>query len=150
MSLLEKISADIMAAMKNREAEKLDALRGIKAALLIAKTAKGGSDTISPEEELKILQKLVKQRKESAEIYKAQNRTDLYEEEINQANIIEKYLPAQMSDDEIKSFLKNLISETGLNSEKNMGKLMGMATKQLAGKANNSVVSKLLREILSA
>lgn len=150
MSLLEKISADIMAAMKNREAEKLDALRGIKAALLIAKTAKGGSDTISPEEELKILQKLVKQRKESAEIYKAQNRTDLYEEEINQANIIEKYLPAQMSDDEIKSFLKNLISETGLNSEKDMGKLMGMATKQLAGKANNSVISKLLKEILSA
>ena len=150
MSLLEKISADIMAAMKNRETEKLDALRGIKAALLIAKTAKGGSDTISPEEELKILQKLVKQRKESAEIYKAQNRTDLYEEEINQANIIEKYLPAQMSDDEIKSFLKNLISETGLNSEKDMGKLMGMATKQLAGKANNSVISKLLKEILSA
>ncbi len=147
MSLLEKISTDIMAAMKAREMEKLEALRGIKSALLLANTAEGGKE-ITPEDELKILQKLVKQRKESAEIYKTQNRQDLYEVEINQAKVIEAYLPAQMSEDEIKKIIQDIIAQTGASSIKDMGKVMGMATKQLAGKADNSLVSRLVKEML--
>ena len=147
MSLLEKISTDIMAAMKAREMEKLEALRGIKSALLLANTAEGGKE-ITPEDELKILQKLVKQRKESAEIYKTQNRQDLYEVEINQAKVIEAYLPAQMSEDEIKKIIQDIIAQTGASSIKDMGKVMGMATKQLAGKADNSLVSRLVKELL--
>ncbi len=149
MSLLEKISTDIMAAMKAREMEKLEALRGIKSALLLANTAEGGKE-ITPEDELKILQKLVKQRKESAEIYKTQNRQDLYEVEINQAKVIEAYLPAQMSEDEIKKIIQDIIAQTGASSIKDMGKVMGMATKQLAGKADNSLVSRLVKEMLPA
>ena len=149
MSLLEKISTDIMAAMKAREMEKLEALRGIKSALLLANTAEGGKE-ITPDDELKILQKLVKQRKESAEIYKTQNRQDLYEVEINQAKVIEEYLPAQMSEDEIKKIIQDIIAQTGASSIKDMGKVMGMATKQLAGKADNSLVSRLVKEMLPA
>ncbi|MGD9493772.1 MAG: GatB/YqeY domain-containing protein [Bacteroidales bacterium] len=149
MSLLEKISADIMAAMKAREMEKLEALRGIKAALLLANTAEGNKE-ITAEDELKILQKLVKQRKESAEIYKTQNRQDLYEVEINQATVIEAYLPAQMSEEEIKKIIQDIIAQTGASSIRDMGKVMGMATKQLAGKADNSLVSRLVKEMLPA
>ena len=149
MSLLEKISTDIMAAMKAREMEKLEALRGIKSALLLANTAEGGKE-ITPDDELKILQKLVKQRKESADIYKTQNRPDLYEVEINQAKAIEAYLPAQMGEDEIRKILQDIISQTGASSIKDMGKVMGMATKQLAGKADNSLVSRLVKELLPA
>lgn len=149
MSLLEKISADIMAAMKAREMEKLEALRGIKSALLLANTAEGSKE-ITPEDELKILQKLVKQRKESAEIYKTQNRQDLYEVEINQAKVIEAYLPAQMSEEEIKKIIQDIIAQTGASSIRDMGKVMGMATKQLAGKADNSLVSRLVKEMLPA
>lgn len=149
MSLLEKISADIMAAMKAREMEKLEALRGIKSALLLANTAEGSKE-ITPEDELKILQKLVKQRKESAEIYKTQNRQDLYEVEINQATVIEAYLPAQMSEEEIKKIIQDIIAQTGASSIRDMGKVMGMATKQLAGKADNSLVSRLVKEMLPA
>ena len=147
MSLLEKISTDIMAAMKAREMEKLEALRGIKAALLLANTAEGNKE-ITADDELKILQKLVKQRKESAEIYKTQNRQDLYEVEINQAKVIETYLPAQMSEEEIKAIVQDIIAQTGATSIKDMGKVMGMASKQLAGKADNSLVSRLIKELL--
>lgn len=149
MSLLEKISADIMAAMKAREMEKLEALRGIKSALLLANTAEGNKE-ITAEDELKILQKLVKQRKESAEIYKTQNRQDLYEVEINQAKVIEAYLPAQMSEEEIKKIIQDIIAQTGASSIRDMGKVMGMATKQLAGKADNSLVSRLVKKMLPA
>lgn len=149
MSLLEKISTDIMAAMKAREMEKLEALRGIKAALLLANTAEGNKE-ITADDELKILQKLVKQRKESAEIYKTQNRQDLYEVEINQAKVIETYLPAQMSEEEIKAIVQDIIAQTGAASIKDMGKVMGMASKQLAGKADNSLVSRLIKELLPA
>ncbi len=147
MSLLETISTDIMAAMKAREMEKLEALRGIKSALLLANTAEGNKE-ITADDELKILQKLVKQRKESAEIYKTQNRQDLYEVEINQAKVIETYLPAQMSEEEIKAVVQNIIAQTGATSIKDMGKVMGMASKQLAGKADNSLVSRLIKELL--
>ena len=149
MSLLEKISADIMAAMKAREMEKLEALRGIKAALLLANTAEGNKE-ITAEDELKILQKLVKQRKESAEIYKTQNRQDLYDVEINQAKVIETYLPAQMSEEEIKKIIQDIMAQTGASSIRDMGKVMGMASKQLAGKADNSLVSRLVKEMLPA
>lgn len=149
MSLLEKISTDIMAAMKAREMEKLEALRGVKAALLVANTAEGGKE-ITEDDELKILQKLVKQRRESAEIYKTQNRMDLYEVEVNQANVIETYLPAQMSEEEVKKIIQEVIAQTGASSIRDMGKVMGMATKQLAGKADNSLVSRLVKELLPA
>jgi len=149
MSLLEKISADIMAAMKAREMEKLEALRGIKSALLLANTSAGGKE-VTAEDELKILQKLVKQRKESAEIFKSQNRMDLYEVEINQANVIETYLPEQISEEEIKKIIQDIIAQTGAGGIKDMGKVMGMATKQLAGKADNSTVSRIVKDLLSA
>ncbi len=149
MSLLEKISTDIMAAMKAREMEKLEALRGIKSALLLANTSAGGKE-VTAEDELKILQKLVKQRKESAEIFKSQNRMDLYEVEINQANVIETYLPEQISEEEIKKIIQDIIAQTGAGGIKDMGKVMGMATKQLAGKADNSTVSRIVKDLLSA
>jgi hypothetical protein len=149
MSLLEKISADIMAAMKAREMEKLEALRGIKSALLLANTSAGGKE-VTAEDELKILQKLVKQRKESAEIFKSQNRMDLYEVEINQAKVIETYLPEQFSEKEIKKIIQDIIAQTGAGGIKDMGKVMGMATKQLAGKADNSTVSRIVKDLLSA
>jgi len=149
MSLLEKISADIMAAMKAREMEKLEALRGVKAALLLANTAEGNKE-VTPDDELKILQKLVKQRRESAEIYKTQNRMDLYEVEVNQADVIETYLPAQMSEEEIKKVLQDIIAQTGASGIRDMGKVMGLASKQLAGKADNGLVSRLVKELLPA
>jgi uncharacterized protein YqeY len=149
MSLIDIISTDIMAATKAREMEKLEALRGVKAALLVANTAEGNKP-VTPEDELKILQKLVKQRRESAAIYKEQNRMDLYEPEMIQADYIEAYLPAQMSEDDIRKVVAEIIAQTGATSIKDMGKVMGMASKQLAGKADNSVVSKLVKELLPA
>lgn len=149
MSLIDIISTDIMAAMKAREMEKLEALRGVKAALLVANTAEGNKP-VTPEDELKILQKLVKQRRESAAIYKEQNRMDLYEPEMIQADYIEAYLPAQMSEDDIRKVVAEIIAQTGASSIKDMGKVMGMASKQLAGKADNSLVSKLVKELLPA
>lgn len=149
MSLIDIISTDIMAAMKAREMEKLEALRGVKAALLVANTAEGNKP-VTPEDELKILQKLVKQRRESAAIYKEQNRMDLYEPEMIQADYIEAYLPAQMSEDDIRKVVVEIIAQTGASSIKDMGKVMGMASKQLAGKADNSLVSKLVKELLPA
>lgn len=147
MSLIDTISSDIMAAMKAREMEKLEALRGIKSALLLANTAEGNKE-ITAEDELKILQKLVKQRRESAAIYKEQNRMDLYEPEMKQADFIEAYLPAQMSEDDIRKVVADVIAQTGATSIKDMGKVMGMASKQLAGKADNSLVSKIVKELL--
>ncbi|PKP05378.1 MAG: glutamyl-tRNA amidotransferase [Bacteroidetes bacterium HGW-Bacteroidetes-6] len=147
MSLIDTISSDIMAAMKAREMEKLEALRGIKSALLLANTAEGNKE-ITAEDELKILQKLVKQRRESAAIYKEQNRMDLYEPEMKQADFIEAYLPAQMSEDDIRKVVADVITQTGATSIKDMGKVMGMASKQLAGKADNSLVSKIVKELL--
>lgn len=147
MSLLEKISADIMAAMKAREMEKLEALRGVKAALLLANTAEG-SQGVSAEEEVKILQKLVKQRRDAAAIYQQQNRSDLYQVEITQAAFIEAYLPAQLGEEDIRKVVQDIMVQTGANSMKDMGKVMGMASKQLAGRADNSIVSRIVKEML--
>ncbi len=149
MSLAVKINDDIKSAMLAKDRRKLEALRAIKAALLLAKT---GKDTMSgeiPEEvELSILQKLVKQRKESAEIYKSQNRADLVEDEVFQASIIEAYLPERMSEEDLRKIVKEIVDQTGAGSMKDMGKVMGMASKQLAGKADNKTISGIVRELL--
>ena len=149
MTLELIINNDIKAAMIARNKRKLEALRAIKSALLMIKTGKDISFAEVPEElELKTLQKLIKQRKESARIYKEQNRDEAYEEEMYQAGIIEAYLPEQMNDDDIRKVIEEIIAKTGASSMKDMGKVMGMSAKQLAGKADNSLVSKMVKELL--
>lgn len=149
MSLEITINSDIKAAMIAKDKRKLEALRAIKAALLLIKTGKDTQFAEIPEDiELKTLQKLIKQRKESAVIYKEQNRTEQYEEEMYQAAIIEAYLPAQMSEDDVANVITDIIAQTGATSMKDMGKVMGMASKQLAGKTDNSMISKIVKEKL--
>ncbi|MEE0961819.1 MAG: GatB/YqeY domain-containing protein [Bacteroidales bacterium] len=147
MTLEERINADIKAAMLAKERKKLDALRAVKSAILLLKT-NGSGDAISQEAEIACLQKLVKQRKESAELYKQQNRMDLYEDEAFQQAVIEAYLPEQMSEEEIRTELQKIISETGASSVKDMGKVMGAAQKAFAGRADNKVVSTIVKELL--
>ncbi len=150
MSLEILINSDIKAAMIAKDKRKLEALRAIKAALLLIKTGKDTQFAEVPKElELKILQKLIKQRKESAILYKEQNRDEAYEEEMYQAGIIEAYLPAQMSEEEIIAVIDEVIVQTGASSMKDMGKVMGMASKKMAGKADNSLISKIVKEKLS-
>lgn len=147
MTLEERINADIKAAMLAKERRKLDALRAVKSAILLLKT-NGSGEAISEEAEIACLQKLVKQRKESAELYKQQNRMDLYEDEAFQQAVIEAYLPEQMSEEEIRTELQKIISETGASSVKDMGKVMGAAQKAFAGRADNKVVSTIVKELL--
>ena len=150
MSLEIIINDDIKQAMLARDKRKLNALRAIKSALLLEKTGTDISGAEVPKSvELKILQKLVKQRREAAVIYKEQNRADLADEEEFQAIIIEKYLPAQVSESEISELVKKIIDETGASTIKDMGRVMGMASKQLAGKADNKTVSGIVKELLS-
>jgi uncharacterized protein YqeY len=149
MSLEVQINSDIKAAMIAKDKRKLEALRAVKSALLLIKTGKDTSFAEVPKElELKTLQKLIKQRKESAEIFKTQGRTEMAEEENYQADIIQAYLPAQMSEDEVKAIVEKIIADTGASSMKDMGKVMGMASKQLAGKADNKIVSNIVRTLL--
>jgi len=151
MDLSKQINEDLKKAMIAKDKRKLEALRAIKAALLLLKTGKDvGTSEVPKELELKTLQKLVKQRKESAVLYKEQNRTDLYEEEIYQAGIIETYLPQQMSEEDIRAAINEIIAETGASSMKDMGRVMGMAAKKFAGKADNKVISTIVKEILGA
>lgn len=147
MTLEERINADIKAAMLAKERRKLDALRAVKSAVLLLKT-NGSGEAISEEAEIACLQKLVKQRKESAELYKQQNRMDLYEDEAFQQAVIEAYLPEQMSEEEIRTTLQNIVSETGASSMKDMGKVMGAAQKAFAGRADNKLVSAIVKELL--
>ena len=147
MSLEEIINEDLKKAMLARDHEKLNALRAVKSAILLLKTEKNAGE-ITPEIEMKLLQRLVKQRKESAEIYKTQNREDLYAEEIVQMKVLETYLPAQLSNEEIEKTVKQLMEEHEINSMKDMGKLMGLTTKALAGKADNKVISEIVRNLL--
>jgi uncharacterized protein YqeY len=149
MSLAEIINDDIKKTMLARDSRKLEALRAIKAALLIAKTGKdAGSGEIPEDIELQLLQRLVKQRKESAEIYISQNRPDLAEDEQFQSAIIEAYLPEQMSPDELRNIIKTIIGQVGASSIKDMGKVMGLASKQLAGKADNKTISLVIKDLL--
>jgi uncharacterized protein YqeY len=149
MELEILINEDIKQAMISKDKEKLEALRAIKAALLLEKTGKDVSSGIIPETvELKMLQRLVKQRRESAEVFKAQGRPDLAEVEIFQAAIIEKYLPEQMSDDEVIAIVKKVIADTGATGIKDMGKVMGLASKLVAGKADNKLISEIIKKLL--
>jgi uncharacterized protein YqeY len=148
MSLFDKISEDIKAAMLAKEKEKLEALRAVKAAMLLAKTEKGASDELTPDAEMKLLQRLVKQRKESAEIFAGQNRSDLADKEVFEASVIEQYLPKQMSEEEIKAALKLIIEKVGAKTPADMGKVMGVASKELAGKADGKTISTLVKTLL--
>lgn len=149
MTLEQRINEDIKAAMLAREKEKLNALRAIKSAILLAKTQKGGSDEMSEEAEIKLLKQLVKQRQDSAEMYKSQNREDLYQEEKSQLDVINLYLPQMMSEEEVESTLKQIIAENGFAGMKDMGKVMGMATKTFAGRADNKMVSDIVKRLLA-
>jgi len=149
MELEKLINEDIKQAMINKDKEKLEALRSIKAAMLLEKTGKDVTGGIIPESvELKMLQRLVKQRCESAEIYKVQGRPDLAEPEIFQAAIIEKYLPEQMTDEEVIAVVKQVIADTGATGIKDMGKVMGLASKQIAGKADNKMIAEIVKRLL--
>jgi len=149
MSLEIKINQDIKQAMLAKQEAKLRGLRAIKSALLLAKTEKGASEDVSEETEIKVLQKLVKQRKESADIYQAQNRPDLYQIEKEEMEVIEAYLPQQMSREEIETYLKDLIGRVGASSVKDMGKVMGAANKELAGKADGKTISEVVKQLLA-
>jgi uncharacterized protein len=149
MELEKLINEDIKQAMINKDKDKLEALRSIKAALLLEKTGKDVSSGIIPDSvELKMLQRLVKQRKESAEIYKAQGRADLAEPELFQASIIEKYLPEQMGEEELTAIVQKVISDTGATGIKDMGKVMGIASKLIAGKADNKQIAEIIKKLL--
>lgn len=149
MDLFDRISADIKAAMLAREKVRLETLRGIKKEFLEAKTAKGGDGTLSDDAAMKILAKMAKQRKETAVIYEEQNRLDLRDNELAEAAVIEEYLPKQLSDAELTEELKKIIAQTGVTSAKEMGKVMGVASKALAGRADGKVISSKVRELLS-
>lgn len=148
MSLTEKISADLIAAMKSKDKIALEAFRAAKTAFTLARADKGAESVLTADEELKIIQKLVKQRRESAEIYKTQNRPDLYSKEVAEADILEKYLPAKMTEEELTSILKSIIEKTGAKSAADMGKVMGVATKELAGKADGKEISAKVKQLL--
>lgn len=149
MALEEIINKDIKAAMLAKDNTRLRGLRAIKSALLLAKTEKGAGDTLAEESELKVLQKLVKQRKESAEIYQQQHRDDLYQIEKEEQEVIETYLPKQLSREDISEKIKNIIGQAGATGMKDMGKIMGLANKELAGKADGKTVSEIVKELLS-
>lgn len=149
MSLFDKISADIKAAMLARNKVRLEALRGIKKEFLEAKTAKGSDGELQDDAATKILVRMVKQRKESAEIFSQNNRAELAEEELAQARVIEEYLPKQLSEEELTEALKAIIEKVGATSAKDMGKVMGTATKELAGKAEGKAISAKVRELLA-
>ncbi len=148
MSLFEKVNQDIKQAMLNKDKKRLDALRAIKAAFLLAKTEKG-DEKLSAGKELTIVQRLAKQRLDSAAIFKENNRLDLYEEEMAQAVVIQEYLPKSLTDEELKTYLTALIEKTGATSMKDMGKIMSIATKELAGKSDGARISAITKEMLS-
>ena len=149
MTLEQQISKAIMEAMKAKDKVALDTLRNIKKVLLEAKTAPGANDTVSDETAVKIIQKLVKQGRESAELYASQNRNDLAQEELAQVAVMERYLPKQLTADEIKAAVKAIIEEVGAASPQEFGKVMGLASKRLAGKAEGKTISAIAKELLS-
>jgi len=146
MSLEQKVMADLKTAMLAKDEK---ALRAIKSAIILAKTAEGAGGEIKEEDEIKLLQKLVKQRKDSLEIYEKQNREDLASKEKEEIEVIEKFLPKQMDAAELKSVIEKIISETGASSPSDMGKVMGIANKQLAGKAEGKTIAGIVKELLN-
>ena len=149
MELIDKISESIIHAMKNKDNDQLESLRAIKSALLLAKTQKNSNGEIGEVEEIKILQKLVKQRKESADIYTNQKRPELANIELSQAKIIERFLPKQIDADVLEKIIIKIINETGAEGMKDMGKVMGIASNQLSGKADGKTISNIVRSKLS-
>ncbi len=148
--LEQQIQNDLKAAMLAKDKVALASIRGIKAAILLAKTAEGGQkDTIEDAELVKIIQKLVKQRKESAAIYTEQNRPELAENELAEAAVMEKYLPKALSEEEVEATVREIITQVGASSMADMGKVMGVATKQLAGQADGRVISGIVKKLLS-
>ncbi|MDA9240929.1 GatB/YqeY domain-containing protein [Flavobacteriaceae bacterium] len=148
MKLIDKISNSIISAMKEKNASELESLRAIKSALLLAQTQKGSEGNVGQSEEVKILQKLVKQRKESAEIYNKQNRLELADVEIRQSKIIERFLPAQISVEDLEKIIIEIINQTGAEGMKDMGKVMGIASTKLSGKADGKTISNIVRSKL--
>jgi uncharacterized protein YqeY len=148
MSLEQKVMTDLKTAMLAKDEKGLRSLRAIKAAILLAKTSEGSGGDLKEEDEVKLLQKLLKSRKDSLEIYQKQNRPDLAVKEEEEISIIEKFLPAQMSPEELKTVLQKIISDTGASSPADMGKVMGLATKQLAGKIDGKAISTMVKELL--
>lgn len=149
MSLQQDIMTALKAAMKAKDQAALTALRAVKSAILLAQTESGSGTELTEEQELKLLQKLVKQRKDSAAIYTEQGRADLAEPEIAQAAVIEQFLPEQLSEEEVEKVVKDIIAKTGAESMKDMGKVMGMASKELAGKADGKTISTIVKKSLS-
>jgi uncharacterized protein len=150
MELEKIINDDIKATMLARDSKKLEALRAIKAALLLEKTKEGTTGEIPDTIEVKLLQKLVKQRRESAEIYTNANRKDLAEKELFEASIIEKYLPQQLPEEKVREIIQKIISECGATSMKEMGKVMGLANKELSGQADNKLISTIVKQLLGS
>lgn len=149
MELEKQIQADMVTAMKAHDTVRLAALRGIKAAILLAKTSEGGHGEVTDPDVVKIIQKLVKQRKESAEIYSQQNRPELAENELAEASAMEVYLPKQLSEAEVEAELKQIIAETGASKPSDMGKVMGVAAKKLAGQADGRLISSIVKRLLA-
>lgn len=147
--LFEQISADIVSAMKARDKVSLEALRNVKKYFIEAKTAPGANDELTDDAAVKIIQKLVKQGKDSAAIYQSQNRPDLADAELAQVAVMERYLPKQMTDEELTAALRAIMAEVGAEGPKDMGKVMGVATRQLAGKAEGRAISAKVKELLN-
>ena len=146
--LFEQISSDIVAAMKAKDKVRLLALRNVKKYFIEAKTAPGSNDELTDEAATKVLAKLAKQGRDTAQIYLSQNRADLAEEEMKQVRVIEEYLPKQMEDDELRAALSEIIAEVGATTARDMGKVMGVATKRLAGKAEGRAISEMVKSLL--
>ena len=149
MNLEQKIMTELKAAMLAKDEAALRSLRAIKAAILLAKTSEGSNGELKEEDEIKLLQKMAKQRKDSLEIFQQQNRSDLAKKEEEELAVIEKFLPKQLTAEEIKAAVEKIIAETGANSPADMGKVMGVATKQLAGKADGKTISTMVKELLA-
>jgi uncharacterized protein YqeY len=149
MSLEQKVMADLKTAMLAKDEAALRGLRAIKAAIILAKTAEGAGGILKEEEEMKMLQKLVKQRKESLEIFQQQKRTDLAQKEQEEIAVIEKFLPKQLDAEELKQILSRIIKETGASSVTDMGKVMGVASKELAGRADGKTIGALVKSLLA-
>ncbi len=149
MTLEEKINGDLKTAMLAKAEATVRGLRAIKSGIILAKTEKGAGGVITPERELQMLQKMVKQRRDSITEFEKANRQDLIAKEQEEIAVIEKYLPAMMSEDEVREAVKKIIAETGATSQKEMGKVMGAVSKQLAGKADNKLVAEIVKSSLS-
>ncbi len=150
MSLKQQIDSDIKVAMKAKNKEELTALRSIKSMILLAETEKGAQEELTEDAEMKLLMRAAKQRKESAETYQANNRQELADAELVELEIIERYLPKQMSEAELQSKLEEIIKKTGASGPSDMGKVMGMATKELAGKADGKAISMMVKKLLNS